>query len=313
MEDYHFHEGQLPSGYRYNFEQSLFSSEAYRFLQRGSDWISFYILNDKDFLVEGQIHFYKKDSVGKSGIQSPFGGIECSDRLNSKTLFHFVEFFSNKLKEHRCSSLIIIDRPLLYSPGLRALNSIFLQNLGFNIATAEVSSIIEITAKPFAEIIHPRKKRKLAQSSAAKLEFRVLSHDCIEEVYHFIESHRKEKKYTLSITRKHLIDSVEKLRDRYQLFGVFDTGKLVAASVTVRVTDKILYHFISDHVRKIDQARPSLILMEGIYNYCQQNNITMFDLGTSAINGLPNFKLIKFKTELGGQPTPKLTFTKQLH
>jgi hypothetical protein len=312
LEDFRFHEGKLPSAYRYNFEQSLFATEDYRQLQSSAHWISFYILNERDFLVEGHIHFYLKDGVAKSIVQGPFGGVEVSDVVNDKTIFDFIDFFCSRLKELNCKTATVVDRPLAYNPARQSLIETFMLNLGFTLSNAEISSIITITSKSFSEKIHPRKKRKLNQSLAGNLEFRTLDNTSIREIYTFIETHRKEKNYVLSVSLDHLLISVERLPDAYHLFGVFYEGKVVAASVAVRVTKNILYHFISDHVRKIDDARPSLILMQGIYKYCQDNKIQLLDLGTSATDGLPNFKLINFKTELAAQPTQKLTFTKQL-
>jgi hypothetical protein len=185
-------------------------------------------------------------------------------------------------------------------------------NFGFTISTAELSSVISVTSKSFCEIIHPRKKRKLNQSLTGSLEFKVMGNDQSKDVYTFIEQHRMHKNYELSISREHLLASVKRMPGSYHLFGVYNEGNLVAASVAVRVSEKILYHFISDHVRKINDARPGLVLMQGIYQFCQQNQIELLDLGTSASDGLPNFKLIKFKSELAGQTTQKLTFTKKL-
>ncbi|HEY0655030.1 MAG TPA: hypothetical protein VGD65_17955 [Chryseosolibacter sp.] len=312
MEDHRFHEGKLPSAYRYNFEQRLFNTEGYRLLQSSNDWKSFYVLNESELLVQAEIHFHVKNGIAKSSVQSPFGGIEGSDNVNPKTLFHFIEFVIGGLLSAGCRKVIIIGPPLLYHPERQSMLQTFLLNLGFSVLTAEISSIIKISDKPFSEILHNRKRRKLNQSLTANLDFRLLQHNSLEQVYEFIEAHRKLKEYELSISLHHLAQSVAQLGDAYILFGVYENRNLVAASVAVRVSKNILYHFISDHVKKIDEARPALILMNGIYEYCQREKINMLDLGTSATDGLPNFKLIKFKTELGGQLTPKLTFTKQL-
>jgi hypothetical protein len=311
LEDYRFHEGNLPSAYRYNFQQSLFNTEEYRVLQSSVGWSSFYILNERALLVEGAVHFHIINSVAKSIIQSPFGGIETSTEIGNKTLYHFIEFFCAQLKALKCSSIIIVNRPHLYDQARQELIETFLLNLGFTVSTAEPSSIITVTSEAFGEIIHARKKRKLNQSLAG-FDFRLLHKDSLADVYNFIDEHRKQKQYVLSISFQHLLSSMDRLSEAYQLFGVFHEGKMVAASVAVRVSKNILYHFISDHVRKIGDARPALVLMQGIYNYCQQNEIKLLDLGTSAIEGQPNFKLIRFKTELGGQATQKLTFTKAL-
>jgi hypothetical protein len=282
-------------------------------LQSANSWISFYILNDRDFTIEGHLHFYLKDDVAKSSTQSPFGGIEFSDIIDNKTAFHFIEFVCEKLKSNGVKNLMIINPPYGYDPSRQALIETFLLNLGFTVSTSEVCSIIiPTTEKPFSEILHPRKKRKLTQTLLAGLEFKVLDKNFLDDIYQFIATHRSEKNYQLSISVEHLKKSVDGLGDVYKFFGVFDGDKLVAASVAVLVSKNILYHFISDHVRKVGDAKPVLFLMNGIYDYCITNNIRLLDLGTSAKESQPNFKLIKFKSEIGGQTTHKFTFTKDL-
>jgi hypothetical protein len=312
LEEYQFYEGELPSAYRYNFEPYLFNREEYRLLQSAANWISFYILNEREFSVEGHLHFYLKDDWARSIMQSPFGGIEFNDRVENKAVFHFIEFVCKKLKERGIKNLTVISAPNGYHSPKQTLIELFFLNLGFVVSTAEVGSLIHVSENPFSEILHPRKKRKLAQTLQADLSFKILEKNSLEDIYEFIAFHRKEKNYQLSISLEHLKKSVEKIDDVYKFFGVFDGGTLVAASIAVLVSKKILYHFISDHLRKVGEAKPVLALMNGIYDYCFQNNIIILDLGTSAKESQPNFKLIKFKSEIGGVPTHKFTFTKRL-
>lgn len=281
-------------------------------LQSATNWISFYILNEPDLTVEGHIHFYLKDDVVRSSIQSPFGGIEFTNLVDNKTIFHFIEFVYEKLKGRGVKDLMIVNPPHGYDPPRQAVIETFMLNLGFTVSTSEVGSFITVSEKPFLVILHPRKKRKLSQTLLSELQFKILSNDSLSEIYSFIETQRKEKNYQLSISLEHLRKSVGKLNDVYKFFAVFDGDKVVAASVAVIVSKNILYHFISDHIRKVGDAKPVLLLMNGIYDYCVRSNIKLLDLGTSAKESQPNFKLIKFKSEIGGQTTHKFTFMKRL-
>lgn len=312
MQEYRFYEGNVPSAYRYNFEPNLFNREEYRLLQSESGWISFYILNEPALLIEGHFHFYIRNGCAQSIIQSPFGGVECGKSIDNKTIFSFIEFVSKTLKERGVKKIVVINAPEAYDTEKQSLIETFLLNTGFSVLTAEVGAVIPVSATPFSDILHPRKKKKLKQTLQHNLEFKILDKHSVESIYRFIESHRDEKKYVLSISSDHLRTSVERLPDAYRFFGVFHEGKLVAASIAVLVSPTILYHFISDHVRKIEEARPALLLMNGIYHYCFEHGITLLDLGTSAKDSQPNFKLIKFKTELGASITHKFTFAKDL-
>jgi hypothetical protein len=312
LDEYRFHEGDLPSAYRCNVESFLFNRREYRLLQSKNSWLSFYILNERELLAHAQIHFSIIDGIAKSIVQSPFGGFEFDNNLEVKLIFQFIEFVSSQLQSRSVKKIVIVNPPQLYDVEKHAMLETFLLNQGFFVSTSEVGSVVEISKTSFAEIIHPRKRRKLNQTLQHQFKFRKLPAEALMHVYNFIESHRKKKAYQLSISFEHLQESLATLPDSYVLFGVFNKEELVAASVGVRVSDKIVYHFISDHVRKIGDARPALVLMQGLYDYCAANQIEMLDLGTSATDSFPNFKLIKFKSEIGGKATHKFTFTKQL-
>ena len=312
MQELVFFEGTLPSAFRYNFEPYLFNREEYRLLQSATNWTSCYILNELELTVEAHFHFYGRNDAALSSIQSPFGGMEWSRNVDPKTLFHFLEFVCEKLRASGIKNLRVSNPPNAYDPGNRAVIETLMLNQAFEITTSELSSVIVVSQKPFHEILHPRKRRKLTQSLESNLQFRTLHADSLDDMYTFIEAQRKEKSYQLSVSREHLKHSVSTLGNVYKFFGVFEGSTLVAASIAVLVSREILYHFISDHIRKAGEAKPVLVLMNGIYDFCVTNNIKLLDLGTSAKDSQPNFKLINFKTEIGGQVTQKNTFTKKL-
>jgi hypothetical protein len=74
----------------------------------------------------------------------------------------------------------------------------------------------------------------------------------------------------------------------------------------------VLYDFYHDHATAFDHLSPVALLVAGMYDFCNAQNIRLLDLGTSAVNDGPNFSLLTFKKFLGGNPTHKLTFEKIL-
>ncbi|HMG91078.1 MAG TPA: hypothetical protein VK589_13525, partial [Chryseolinea sp.] len=59
-------------------------------------------------------------------------------------------------------------------------------------------------------------------------------------------------------------------------------------------------------------TNPTVFLIRSLYQYCFENGIALFDLGTSSLDGIPNFGLLNFKIRLGATPTTKFTFQKDL-
>jgi hypothetical protein len=312
LDDYSFFEGATPTGYKLSFNPCIFNSGGYLNLVTRYSSTSFCIVNEKTKEIVSQIHFHLDKSTACSLMQSPFGSFEFSSDLPAPRLFEFIQFVERQLKVNGVSTIIIKNPPALYQPEKAALIHTFLVNQGFQIHEAEITSVIHPGVNGFADIIHPRKKRKLRQSEETGFQFRTLEAQQLDEVYHFIERCRDEKKFKLSVTLEHLKKAMSLLTGTYFLFGVYHKQVLVGASVLVRVNEQIMYHFISDHVRKVEAAKPVLILMKGIYDYCVAHGIKLLDLGTSALGSKPNFRLLKFKTELGGIASPKFTFSKDL-
>lgn len=245
---------------------------------------------------------------------APFGSFEFDPRVPGEAMLEFIRFVEQQLHRRNLKKVILKAPPEAHNTNVNVLLQTLLLNLGYSISVAEAGAVIDLRSiARWDEIVHPRKRRKLHQSQIAKgFEFRELDHRYVREVYRFIEDIRKTKAYKLSISMEDLEKTFAALPNDYKLFGVFQGNNMVAAAVEVRVTDKILYHFISDYVRDKEQSKPGLLLMDGIVRYCKVHNIDVLDLGTSATDGKPNFSLIDFKTELGGLLTSKFTFEKIL-
>lgn len=307
---YTFFEGNWPLSHPVNFRPAIFNRAAYGELQSQAGWHTFYMVSDDE--VCACMRFSLQGGVARSPLRAPFGSLDGGSHLPPKIVFAFLAFVEEQLKQAGASAIVIKNPHDLYNPQLMTLLSNFCLTHQYDVADAEVGAVIPVTGRPFAQIIHPRKKRKLQQSRTERLTFRQLDHSDLQAVYEFIAACRLEKNYRLSISLEELQRFVYSFPDDYLLFAVIHEGMMVAASVAIRVNDKALYHFISDHIRKIDVLRPALILMEGIYDYCSAAGITLLDLGTSTLQGQPDLKLLRFKTEIGGQLTNKFTFEKKL-
>lgn len=312
MKAHFFYEGPVPSGYQPDFEESLFNQHDHRALQASEGWLSFYILNFKYKTVRAAIHFYIASTCAKSPLRSPFGSVEFSNKLPVKILFEFVVFFESALKTKGVKHITIKNYPQIYESYHATLFQVFLLNLKYTISQAEISSVITVTSKNVREIFHRSERRKLDKALLAGLTFRKLSISDLDETYAFIHSCRNGKNYELSMSLEDMRLSVSRFPNHYLLFGVFDDKKLVAASISILVKEKILYDFYHDHAASYDHLSPIALLIAEMYDYCKHNNIKLLDMGTSAVDGIPNSGLLHFKKFLGGRPTSKFTFQKNL-
>jgi hypothetical protein len=312
LEDYIFHEGNIPEGFHQDFESSVFNHPAHLLLQSVEGWHSFAALNSKRQKVSAIIHFHVSDNIARSPLKSPFGSVEFNENISPMVLFRFLEFVESRLKARDVQKIIVKDCPSLYRPAQSAMLHTFLLNLKYQVSDAELGAIIPVTELKFDTKLHEWERRKIRQASDAQLVVKELSLNQLGEIYLFILGCKKLKGYTLSMSLAELKQTAHVFEENFQLFGVFSEEKLAAASIAIRVNDDVLYNFYSDHAEEFDPLSPVVFLLGHMYHYCQRNKIDKFDLGTSAIDNKPNFGLLDFKIRLGGVPATKFTFQKDL-
>ena len=312
MEAYITHEGSLPSGYGLDFEPALFNTTAFAELQKSADVISFYLLHQGKKKAIACIHFHISEHVARSPFKAPFGSIECSKKINPNRLYTFLECVEVQLKQKGVHAVYIKNPPRAYSPEKFSLVETFFLNHKYEITDAEVSTVIPVTGEPFTGLIRNSEKLRMRQAQKAAFTFQNLPVEKLDDVYGFISRCHHEKGYQVSITQGELQRTANEFPEQYLLFVILQSSNIVAASIAIRVRKTTLYNFIANHEKQFNQLSPPVILMEGMYEYCRQNKITLFDLGTSALHGKPNFPLLDFKLHIGGLPTSKLSFYKKL-
>lgn len=312
MEEFRFHEGPAPSGYSQDFESSLFNDPRHLRLQAPDSWKAFYIIYEKYKILSAAIYFHVNEGEAHSPLKSPYGSVEFSEDISPIILFRFLEFVEARLKVIGVTKITIKDSPADYRRSSSALLHPFLFNLGYTIADAEVGAIIQVTESRFDASLDDWEKRKLRHAAEMRLRVLPISLDQLGETYLFILGCRKQKGYSLSMSLSDLKETAAAFAGDFLMHGVFLHEKLAAASIAIRVRRNVLYNFYSAHAAEFDAVSPVVFLMESIYRYCQDNAISLLDLGTSAVGGQPNFGLLDFKLRLGARPTPKLTFEKNL-
>ena len=311
MEDFIFIKGRVPDGFKLDYEISLFNLDEHRLLQSNGEWISYHIIKEKKKIAVAGIHFHVSDGIASSPYRSPFGSIDASPDVEPSALFQFLQFIESDLLERGVKNIVIKNPPTLYNPELQTLLQVFLSNLGYQITTAEPGAIL-IVDKSGEQLSANWEKRKIKQAHDKDLELRHEEKRELKLIYDFIRNRRVQKGYPSSMTFDDLQRTVNNFPDRFLLSSVYQQGLMVAASICVRCNPHVLYHFYSDHNTSDKSTNPTVFLIRSLYQYCLENGIRLFDLGTSSLDGFPNFGLLNFKMRLGASPTTKFTFQKDL-
>jgi hypothetical protein len=312
LEGYQFHEGPAPEGYQPGTEPAIFNTPRHRALQAVEGWHSFYVLNEKRRIIVAAVHFHIAGGEANSPLKSPFGSVELAPGVLPLIVFRFLEFVESRLKSRGAQLIRIKHYPSDYNAAESALLHTFFINLGYRVALAETGAIIHMSERAFETPLDTWERRKLRQAAASGLQGRELPSSELNTVYEFIHACREQKGYPLSMSLPEILDAARTFEKEFILFGVFQENRLVAASMAIRVSRRVLYNFYSAHNAAYDPLSPVVFLIDRLYAYCHQHNIAMLDLGTSAVDGKPNFGLLDFKLRLGAKPTTKFTFEKTL-
>lgn len=312
MDAYTFHEGALPSAVTLAYEPAIFNLPTFAALQGAAPDASFYLLDERSAEAHAGVHFHFDGTTARSPYRAPFGSFEFYEKINPAPLYRFIENVTSRLREKGMSEVVLRNPPREYNVGVYSLLETFLLNQQYSVSDAEISAVLPLNGKTFAGVIRNSERLRILQSGRAGLQFRKLSQDRAASVYEFISRCHKEKGYRISISHDDFERTLQQYPTRYHLFGVFRGEEICAAAVSVEVTGNVLWNFLVNHETGYNRLSPSVLLMQGIYDYCAEHGITLFDLGTSALKGQPNFSLLDFKLHLGALPVSKLSFQKRI-
>jgi hypothetical protein len=306
-----FHAGPIPLGYRLDYEPYLFNTKEHRALQAVEGWQEFHLLNKVSKKVIASISFHVNDSVAKSPLRAPFGGFDYSQTVSIESIFTFIADVERALIKKGVQEIDILCPPELCSSNQPFL-TISLLNQGYQIIEAEPGACIEVDKTPLVEKMSKDKRARLRQCEKAGFTLKKLHLKKLETVYSFIANCRKKQGRQLSMSFPDLLKTVQVLPKSFFIVGVFDKSKMIGACICVRVSSSIVYTFYSAHDDAYDKISPRIFLLDNLYRLCQKNKVELLDLGTSALNGKPNFPLLDFKLRVGATLTSKFRFKKML-
>ena len=312
MKELRFIEGPLPKGFKSDFESFLFNEEQHRLLQAAEGWQSFGLVEESGKKILAAFHFHLQDQYASSPFRAPFGSVEFSKKLAGKDLGDFLKETEGRLRAKGIRRILIKNPPASYRPVAAVLLDVLLLNLGYRILRAEINTTILVDTTRYDRKIEAWELRKLKQGKKARLRFQEVPISGIGTVYDFILGCRNERQQSLSMTLVELMKVIRIYPDRIMLFGAYDRQDLAAASISIRVSKRIVYNFYSAHPRKYDFLSPVVMLIQGMYGWSQKHKVEVIDLGTSFLDGQPNYGLLDFKLRLSGIPSTKLTFEKDL-
>ena len=294
------------------FETFLYNSTPFLKFQSDRDPLTFQIFTKKNREELARIHFFLEKEEAMSPLRSPFGSFEMSDQMETEVLYHSMGVIHQQLEDRGIKRVRIVNYPQVYHPAHAAQTGYVLLNHGYKVAGVDINHHLLIGWREFEQGLHLMEKRKLKKCLNQSFCFREAPINHLEEVYQFVLNCRKERGQTLSLSLEELTPMVKAFPHNYQLFEVIHEEEMAAASISVKVHSKILYNFYPASSKKYHSFSPMVFLLKHQYEYCRQRQYRILDLGTSTLEGKPNLNLIQFKENVGGIPSMKITYQKDL-
>ena len=281
----------------------IFNTPEFQSLKSGE--VKNFALFENDIAL-GRISFTIDKSKAISGHQATFGSFDSQSTLSKEMANYFIDKVCKSLKDDGTKDIIIKHWPANYG-STTSFEEIF-EKAGFMVMNSELNQHLVVEEKDFQEIIKKNERKKLNQCIKNEYTFKILSAAALKEVFDLVTNTRTRKGYPVSMTIGDLERAIKSMPDKYILFGLFDNKKLIAASVSIRVSKEILYNFYHADEFSYRSTSPLVMLVQEIYQYCQQNKIKILDLGISSQNGEKNVGLFTFKENLGCISANKNTY-----
>lgn len=313
MKTFEFLVDQIPFAYAFNFENYLFNKIKHINTQGLDERANYFIINNIKKRIEAKIHFLLDDNTAFSPYKSLFGSFEFSPGIHPNLLVEFWEFIENNLKSRNIETVKITNSAACYSPKKAEIVLKTIEKSNFSIVLKAVNHHISIDENPLERRMHPMEKRRMKKCRENGFIFTKEPSDNATEIYDYIHSCRKEHGLEVSISKDKLLKYLNDFPKSYLIFSVRNKGELAAAAIAIKVHRRILYSFLPASLKKFKQYSPSVLLNAGLYNYCQDHQFELLDLGISTEpDGKNQDSLIEFKERIGGEMSYKYFFEKKL-
>ncbi len=274
-------------------------------------FFSFYLINKSKDEVNGLLQVRIDHHNAWSPYKAPFSSFYFSRNTVLPAMIAFIDFCIQQLRELGVNKIYLKHYPDFYtshSPD-KIISAIFFS--GFQINTTDINHHL-VLDQPFESLIDPMQKRRLNKCIRLAFKYNLAPNNETESVFRKIQMFRSQKKIPVNIDMKEIKELVKRFPDDYQAVTVTDNDQVIAASLTVKVNEQVIYQFLPASDPAYNSSSPMVFLIKGLYTHALSGGFKYIDMGVSSLNGKPQSDLIRFKERLGCKTGMKFSFIKSL-
>ena len=269
-------------------------------------------LNQVTRQADARCAFFVEPGRASSPAAAPFGSVEFIPTLPDSVLGGFIDALIDEAQSTGAFVLRFVNYPHCYAPEQAHRLTKQLLQRGFYVVASNCNSYLPVTSATFEHSIDASEQRRLRKCQRAGFQFSHWGCPNVDEVTSFLFKTRQQQGYKLTLPPDQLKKLLCTFPEQFSVFVVEDGLTLAALTVTVRVREDILYNFLPASNPDYHTYSPMVLLTDGLFGYCQQQQIRLLDLGVSLDgNHQPKPSLLRFKRNLGALESPKLTFEKR--
>ena len=294
-----------------DFNPYLYNTARHLATQRANQPFSIGLRETATQRIIALFHADRGGATAVSLPNAPFGGLEFAEGVSGEGLGELLAAVEKFCRDSKLNQLIIKLSPSGYDKKrLTFLKEVY-EDRGFAVAGSFLNHHIPVDPTAFIQKIHPSERKRLRKCQRAGFVAEIWDNPDPEQVFSFLSDSRKRQGYALSLDLEQLQKLLTDLPDEVKVFVVKNGSEIVSLTVAIRVNQRILYNFCPADNLDYRAFSPTVLLNGALYEYAQNEGIEIIDLGVS-LDHLGNEKasLVRFKENLGGQASAKLTYRK---
>ena len=298
---------------RPDFDLYLYNTARHLATQRVNQPFSGELWDTETQRTVALFHADQADQAAVSLPHVPFGGLEFSPEISGEILGQLLAAV-----EEFCHGQNLLRLDVRLAPGgydeerLLFLEGVY-EDCGFTVVSSFLNHHIPVDKKSFSQKIHPSERKRLRKCRRAGFVAESWENPDPERVFSFLADSRKRQGYALSLDLAQLQKLITQLPDEVKVFVVKDGSEIASLTVAIRVNRRILYNFSPADNLDYRAFSPTVLLNCALYEYAQSEGVELIDLGVSLDQwGNEKASLIRFKENLGGKPSIKVTYRKFL-
>lgn len=249
----------------------------------------------------------------KSPLQASFGGLDSTNNCTYEAIENIWQKAIQYAYNQGLEKIEVTLPPVCYAPQMLSHQQEILGLLGFRVDYADLNfhwPIVAPTADKFLRKAERWKRNKALREGWRACNVRQTN---LHDLYHFILESRLRKGFELSLSEDTFVALLTKFPNEYEVFEVRnEQQELLAAAVTLAVSDEILYIFYTADSLAARRLSPVVLLHTYIYEYAYNQGFKIIDLGTASLHGFINEGVARFKTHLGASRSEKVSMVLEL-